>query len=214
MKNSIREKLKLYAITDSNLAKEKGVYQQVGEAIEGGVTMVQYREKRLDGDTLKEEALRLLRLCRENDVPFIVNDNVYLAKEIGADGVHLGADDMEVSKAREILGNDAIIGATAKTIEAAKNAMTAGADYIGSGAIFGTTTKKDAKPMDMKTLKAIAESVAIPVVAIGGITGENAMKLAGTNIAGIAVVSGIFGMDDIKEATQDLLSKVERIFRV
>lgn len=169
LNKELDEKLKLYAVTDAGLIGERDFLQCIRQAISGGITMLQYREKKLKDAELKKEAIKVRDICRENDITFIVNDNVELVKEICADGVHLGASDMEISKAREILGNDYIIGATAKTIEQAVNAKEAGANYLGSGAVFGTTTKLDAKPMDINTLKAIVKSVGIPVVAIGGI---------------------------------------------
>ena len=144
-------------------------------------------------------------------MPFIVNDNVELAKSIGADGVHIGQSDMELTRAREMLGQDAIIGVTAKTVEQAKAAETGGADYLGSGAVFGSSTKLDAKPMDHALLQEICESVHIPVVAIGGITGENVMKLTGRGMAGVAVVSGIFACPDIEAGTRKLRERVEQI---
>ena len=209
--SDLRNALKLYAITDSAALKGRSLADGVRQAIAGGITMLQYRKKNADYETMKAEALELQALCREAKVCFIINDHVALAKEIGADGVHLGASDMELSQARELLGENAIIGATAKTIEQALAARQAGADYLGSGAIFGTTTKADALPMEKSTLRAITEAANIPVVAIGGITGENVTELAGTGIAGVAVVGGIFGQDDIKTATRDLLDQVERI---
>lgn len=210
-KSNLKDQLKLYVITDSGVLKQGTLIDCTKAAIAGGITFLQYREKLLTGDKLKQEALALQTLCREANIPFIINDNVELAKEIGADGVHLGASDMELAKARSILGPEAIIGATAKTIEQALAAQEAGADYLGSGAIFGTTTKQDAKPMDMDTLRSITKSVPIPVVAIGGITGENVLGLKDTGIAGAAVVSGIYGQDNVKEATRDLLEKVGQI---
>ena len=210
-KSDLKNALKLYAITDSAALKGRSLADGVRQAIAGGITMLQYRKKNADYETMKSEALELQALCREAKVCFIINDHVALAKEIGADGVHLGASDMELSQARELLGENAIIGATAKTIEQALAARQAGADYLGSGAIFGTTTKADALPMEKSTLRAITEAANIPVVAIGGITGENVTELAGTGIAGVAVVGGIFGQDDIKTATRDLLDQVERI---
>lgn len=210
-RSDLRDALKLYAITDSATLKGRSLADGVGQAIAGGITMLQYRKKDADYDTMKAEALELQALCRAAKVCFIINDHVELAKEIGADGVHLGAGDMELARARELLGSDMIIGATAKTVEQALTAERAGADYLGSGAIFGTTTKADALPMDLATLRSITGAVRIPVVAIGGITGENVSGLAHTGIAGVAVVGGIFGQADIEAAATVLLDKVERI---
>ncbi len=206
-----REQLKLYAVTDRSWLGNETLYEQVEKALKGGATMVQLREKELDEAAFRQEAEELLKLCRNYHVPFIVNDNVELAKSIGADGVHIGQSDMELTRAREMLGQDAIIGVTAKTVEQAKAAETGGADYLGSGAVFGSSTKLDAKPMDHALLQEICESVHIPVVAIGGITGENVMKLTGRGMAGVAVVSGIFACPDIEAGTRKLRERVEKI---
>lgn len=206
-----REQLKLYAVTDRSWLGNETLYEQVEKALKGGATMVQLREKELDEAAFRKEAEELLKLCRNYHVPFIVNDNVELAKSIGADGVHIGQSDMELTRAREMLGQDAIIGVTAKTVEQAKAAETGGADYLGSGAVFGSSTKLDAKPMDHALLQEICESVHIPVVAIGGITGENVMKLTGRGMAGVAVVSGIFACPDIEAGTRKLRERVEQI---
>ncbi len=206
-----REQLKLYAVTDRSWLGNETLYEQVEKALKGGATMVQLREKELDEAAFRKEAEELLKLCRNYHVPFIVNDNVELAKSIGADGVHIGQSDMELTRAREMLGQDAIIGVTAKTVEQAKAAETGGADYLGSGAVFGSSTKLDAKPMDHALLQEICESVHIPVVAIGGITGENVMKLTGRGMAGVAAVSGIFACPDIEAGTRKLRERVEQI---
>lgn len=206
-----REQLKLYAVTDRSWLGNETLYEQVEKALKGGATMVQLREKELDEAAFRQEAEEILKLCRNYHVPFIVNDNVELAKSIGADGVHIGQSDMELSRAREMLGQDAIIGVTAKTVEQAKAAEAGGADYLGSGAVFGSSTKLDAKPMDHALLQEICKSVHIPVVAIGGITGENVMKLSGRGMAGVAVVSGIFACPDIEAGTRKLRERVEQI---
>lgn len=200
--------LVLYAVTDRSWLKGDTLYQQVEKALKGGVTMVQLREKYMDMEELKKEAVELMELCHSYGVPFLLNDYVELAKEIDADGVHVGQSDLEAASARAILGPDKIVGVTAKTVEQAKRAQENGADYLGSGAVFGTTTKTDAKPMELSLLKEICESVDIPVVAIGGITGENVERLAGCPIAGAAVVSGIFAQADIEDASRDLKRKI------
>lgn len=173
--------------------------------------MVQLREKHLDEETFIGEAKELLLLCHRYHVPLIINDNVKVAKLVGADGVHVGQSDMEISKVREILGENAVIGVTAKTVEQAKAAEAAGATYLGSGAVFGTSTKSDAKPMSFELFRQICESVSIPVVAIGGICGENLPQLTGQKMAGIAVVSGIFASDDIEAETRKLRQKMDDI---
>ena len=173
--------------------------------------MVQLREKELSEADFEQEAKELLELCHKYNVNLIINDNVALAAKVGADGVHIGQSDMGVDKARDILGKEKTIGVTAKTVEQAKAAEAAGADYLGSGAVFGTSTKKDAKPMDHALLQEICESVKIPVVAIGGIDGGNILLLKGRKMAGVAVVSGLFACEDIKKAAEDLREKADRI---
>lgn len=192
-----KKDLALYAITDRSWLKEnENLEDAVRSAILGGATMIQLREKEEKGEALKNLALKVQAVCKELNVPFLINDNVLLAAEIDADGVHVGASDMSVTEARQLLGPDKIIGATAKTVEGAKAAEVAGADYLGSGAIFGTNTKKDAKPLTMEALQEICSSVSIPVVAIGGIDESNIHKLKTLPIAGAAIVSGIFAQED------------------
>ncbi len=196
-----RDSLKLYVITESSLLKEgESLASVVEEAILGGATMVQYREKKLSYEAMRAEALSIKEICNKHRVPFIINDNVELAKDIDADGVHLGQSDADVSFARQVLSPEKIVGATAKTIEQALLAENKGADYLGSGAVFGTTTKKDAKKMSMELLDNICNAVKIPVVAIGGIDATNAAGLKEAPIAGVAVVSGVFALEDKRRA--------------
>lgn len=203
--------LKLYAITDRQWLQGARLSEHVKLAIEGGATMIQIRDKDIlstDSDAgLKDEyseALEIKRICHEHKVPLIINDNVQFAIDIDADGVHLGQDDMNPAEARKLLGADKIIGVTAKTVEQAKKAQADGADYLGSGAVFGSTTKLNAKPMTKELLSEITAAVDIPVVAIGGISADNAATLKGTGIAGIAVVGAIFASEDIKAAAREL----------
>ena len=203
--------LKLYAITDRQWLRGASLSEHVKLAIEGGATMIQIRDKDIlstDSDAgLKDEyseALEIKRICHEHKVPLIINDNVQFAIDIDADGVHLGQDDMNPAEARKLLGADKIIGVTAKTVEQAKRAEADGADYLGSGAVFGSTTKLNAKPMTKELLREITAAVDIPVVAIGGINADNAATLKGTGIAGIAVVGAIFASADIKAAARKL----------
>ena len=203
-----RNHLKLYAITDRSWLKGDTLAHQVELAILGGVTMIQLREKYLQGEALEELARQVQEVCREYQIPFIINDNVDLAKKIDADGVHVGQSDMAVGQARAILGPDKIIGATAKTVEQAKIAEEQGADYLGSGAVFGSKTKTDAIPMSKELLQQICESVHIPVVAIGGITLENVEQLKDCSITGVAVVSGIFAQPDITGAAREFKKKL------
>lgn len=211
MKNFDRNCLRLYAVTDRSWLGDETLYTQVEKALKGGATMIQIREKELDEAHFEQEAREIQQLCKSYKVPLIINDNVALAKRIHADGVHIGQSDMQLVSAREILGDDKIIGVTAKTVEQAKEAEASGADYLGSGAVFGSSTKTDAKPMDHALLQRICESVSIPVVAIGGITSGNAVRLSGRGIAGIAVVSGIFASPDIEAETRHLLELVNNI---
>lgn len=203
-----RKNLKLYAITDRAWLKGESLAHQVELAIKGGTTIVQLREKHLQGQELETLALEVQQVCKRYHVPFIINDDVELAKKIDADGVHVGQSDMAVEQARAILGPDKIVGATAKTIEQAQIAEKQGADYLGSGAMFGSTTKTDALPMTTELLQQICKSVQIPVVAIGGITIDNVEQLKDCSIAGVAVVSGIFAQEDIEKAAQEFRAKL------
>ena len=202
-----KEQLRLYVITDGMRNPEIKVEQ----AIEGGATIVQYREKSLGAEEKYEEAMKLFEVCREYGVPLIINDDVELAEKIGADGVHVGQSDMSVWEARKRLGKNAIIGATAKTIPQAIEAMNQGADYLGSGAMYVSSTKLDATPMSVECLKSICESVSIPVVAIGGITKNNMDPLIGTGIAGVAVINGVFGEKDVTLAAKEIYEKTIKI---
>lgn len=205
--------LRLYAVTDRSRLGEQTLYEQVEAALKGGVTCVQLREKGLDWAAFYEEAKDLKALCARFGVPLIINDNVELALKVDADGVHVGQEDMDARDVRELIGPDRILGVTAKTIEQAQKAQRNGADYLGSGAVFGSTTKLDAKPMTMELLKSICESVTIPVVAIGGIRRGNLASLAGTGIRGAAVVSGIFAAADIEEECRILRAEIEKFVK-
>ncbi len=206
-----REQLELYAITDRAWLGDETLAKQVEKALKGGVTMVQLREKNLERELFLQEAKEILAICHRYQVPLIINDDVALAKEVGADGVHIGQGDMALESARQILGEEAIIGVTAKTIEQARAAEAAGATYLGSGAVFGTSTKADAKPMTLDLFQEICESVSIPVVAIGGINASNLYSLKGRKMAGVAVVSGIFASHDIEAETKSLRHMMDDI---
>ncbi len=208
MTNNITKSLELYAITDRSWLNGRTIAQVVEEAILGGVTMIQYREKSLKGQELLEEAVTVQKVCGRYGIPFIINDDPYLAKDINADGVHLGQGDMPINEARKLLGSDKIIGITAKTVEQALAAERDGASYLGSGAMFGSSTKTDAKKMTVDELRSITGSVSIPVVAIGGITADNVSTLDKTGIAGVAVVSAVFAGENITEDTKKLRSIV------
>ena len=202
--NVTKESLLLYAVTDRYWLGGRTLRSVVEEALQGGVTFLQLREKNLDEEHFLEEARDLQALCRQYKVPFIVNDNVDVALAMGADGVHVGQHDMEAGDVRRLLGPDKILGVSAQTVEQALLAQERGADYLGVGAVFPTGSKDDADDVSYETLKAICEAVSIPVVAIGGITRENVKELAGSGICGIAVISAIFAQKDIKEASAKL----------
>ena len=206
-----KEMLRLYAVTDRSWLRGQTIYEQVEQALIGGATMVQLREKELDEDTFMREAVEMAKLCHRYGVPLLINDNVEIARRSGADGVHVGQDDMEAASVRSVLGSDMIVGVTAKTVEQALRAQEAGADYLGSGAVFGSATKLNAKPMTKELLNAICHAVQIPVVAIGGINRQNILELAGTDISGVAVVSGIFAADDIAAECRHLRNIVQQI---
>ena len=211
MINCSEKELMLYAVTDRYWLGDETLYDQVKKALDGGATFVQLREKNLDRADFLAEALEIQKLCREYGVPFVINDEVSIAKDIDADGVHVGQSDMEAMDVRKILGPDKILGVSAQTVEQAIIAEKHGADYLGVGAVFATGSKDDADDVSHETLKAICEAVSIPVIAIGGITKDNVSELAGSGICGVAVISAIFGQNDIKKATEELKVSVENM---
>ena len=202
--NFSKDNMLLYVVTDRRWTGTQTLYEQVEAALKGGVTCVQLREKHLSQEEFLAEALEMKELCHRYGVPLLINDNVELALRSGADGVHVGQSDMEAASARAMLGPDKIVGVTARTVEQAMAAERAGASYLGSGAVFGSTTKEDARPLDHAVLKEICSSVSIPVVAIGGITEENLPRLAGTGVDGVALVSTIFSAPDIETKCREL----------
>ncbi len=203
--------LLLYAVTDRHWLGKRSLKEVVKESLDGGVTFVQLREKTLEDDKFLEEAKELKQLCKEYDVPFVINDNVDIAIAMDADGVHVGQSDMEAGNVREKLGPDKIIGVSAQTVEQAVLAEQRGADYLGVGAVFPTGSKDDAVEVSHETLKAICEAVSIPVIAIGGISVNNVSELAGSGIVGIAVISAIYAAKDIKKAAEDLKAETARV---
>ena len=211
MINCSEKELLLYAVTDRHWLGEETLYDQVKKALDGGATFVQLREKNIDREVFLAEAKEIQKLCKEYGVPFVVNDEVSIAKDIDADGVHVGQSDMEAMDVRKILGPDKIIGVSAQTVEQAIIAEKHGADYLGVGAVFTTGSKDDADDVSHETLKAICEAVSIPVIAIGGITKDNVAELAGSGICGVAVISAIFGQKDIQKATEELKFSVENM---
>lgn len=206
-----REMLLLYAVTDRGFTGRYSLYEQIEEALKGGVTMIQLREKNLLEEAFVQEAARVKELCRRYHVPLIINDNVEVALKSGADGVHVGIEDMPVAKIRKRCGKDLIIGATAKTAAQARAAEAAGADYLGVGAVFPSPTKREAIRITAEELKEICSSVRIPAVAIGGISADNVGELAGGGMDGIAVVSAVFGAEEIRRAAEELKEKAKAV---
>ena len=195
----------LYAVTDRAWVGKMSLYEQVEAALKNGATCIQLREKDLDEADFLKEAKDIAALCRKYNVPFIVNDNVEIAVACNADGIHVGQEDMEAADVRKRVGDKMIIGVSAHTVEEAIKAQKHGADYLGLGAVFSTSTKTDVDVMSYETLKAICSAVDIPTVAIGGISKNNIMKLRGSGVDGVAVVSAIFGAEDPGTATAELL---------
>ena len=201
------EQLRLYAVTDRAWAADEDDFlAQVEDAVDGGATFVQLREKHLNEEAFLAEAERFVALCRRKGVVSIINDNVGIAAKTGADGVHVGQEDLAAGRVRQLLGPDKIIGVSAHTVEEALAAQAAGADYLGTGAAFVTGTKTDAKPISRETIRAICAAVDIPVVAIGGITRDNILELKGCGLDGVAVVSALFAQKDVKAAAEELLT--------
>lgn len=209
--SALKESLLLYAVTDRSWTGEKSLFEQVEETLKGGTTFLQLREKNLSDEEFKSEAEEIKKICAEYKVPFVINDNVELAKEIDADGVHVGQDDMNASNVRQIIGNDKILGVSVQTVEQAILAEKQGADYLGVGAVFSTSTKSDAIEVPYEMLQKICSAVKIPVVAIGGINKSNVNQLAKSGICGIAVISAIFAEKNILEATKELKNIVKKI---
>lgn len=202
--NCDKKDLLLYAVTDRAWLGDKTLSWQVEESLKGGATMIQLREKHLDHEHFLKEAKEIKELCRKYQVPFLINDDVDLAVEVDADGVHVGQHDMEAGEVRKKIGPNRILGVSAQTVEQALLAQQAGADYLGVGAVFPTGTKDDADAVSIQTLGEICRAVSIPVVAIGGIGQDNVMQLAGSGICGIAVVSAIYAQTDIQNAASTL----------
>ena len=201
----------LYAVTDRAWVGKQTLYEQVESALKGGVTCVQLREKNQIEEEFLREAIEISSLCKKYNVPFIINDNVKIAIECSATGVHVGQDDCEVSEVRKRVGDEMIVGVSAHNVEEAKKAVASGADYLGVGAVFSTSTKADTDVLSFETVKAICNAVDVPVVAIGGINRENILKLKGTGVDGAAIVSGIFAAEDIESECKTLLALSEEM---
>ena len=204
-----KKDLLLYAVTDRRWLNGRKLYDDVRLSLEGGVTFLQLREKEMGDDDFIAEAKEIFSLCKEFNVPFVINDNVEVAKAVDADGVHVGQKDMEARDVRKILGPDKIIGVSAQTVEQAIFAEKQGADYLGVGAVFATGSKDDAEDVSYETLCKICKAVSIPVIAIGGITEKNVSQLSGSGICGAAVISAIYAAKDICPATKTLKSAIK-----
>ncbi len=202
--------LLLYGVTDRAWTGQQSLLEQVESALQGGATCIQLREKDLEEEAFLAEAVALKALCQRYSVPFIVNDNVEVAIKSGANGIHVGQEDLEAARVRQIMGEEVILGVSVKTVEQALLAQSMGADYLGVGAVFPTATKADAEGISRETLKAICQAVSIPVVAIGGIDSENMGTLASTGIAGVALVSAIFKGEDIEGRCRSLRLLAEK----
>ena len=199
-----KQDLLLYAVTDRSWLNGETLYSQVEKALKGGATFIQLREKELDEASFLEEAKEIKKLCRQYQVPFVINDSVDITLAVDADGVHVGQSDMEAGDVRAKLGPDKIIGVSAQTVEQALRAQAHGADYLGVGAVFPTGSKADAVEVEHETVKAICDAVEIPVIAIGGISKNNVLELSGNGLCGIAVISAIFAQKDIEGAARGL----------
>ena len=209
------EEMRMYAVTARIRAGEDDevLLEQVAQAIDGGARIVQLREKGLREEHLLALARRFAQLCREKGAISIINDDVDIALAADADGVHVGQEDLAADRARQVLGPDKLVGVSAHSVEEARAAQAAGADYLGVGAAFSTGTKADARPIDRDVYRQITRTVDIPVVAIGGISAENILELAGCGLSGVAVVSALFAQPDVRAAAEALKRLSEEIAR-
>lgn len=205
--------MRLYAVTDRAWLNGKTLVSQVEEALKGGTTCIQLREKNLNYDEFLKEAFEIKALCKNYSVPFFINDNVDVAIACEADGIHVGQHDMEASDVKAKIGDKMMLGVSVQTVEQALEAKKNGADYLGVGAVFSTSTKPDADSVSRETLSAICNAVSIPVVAIGGISKENILKLSGTGVNGVALVSAIFASNDIEKECKELLALSEKMVK-
>ena len=210
-----RADYRLYLVTDRNCLQQQTLEQAVEQAILGGVTLVQLREKAIASKEFYERALRIKAICHHYNVPLLINDRVDIALAVEADGVHIGQSDLPCGVVRQLLGKDKIIGVSARTAQQAIQAQADGADYLGVGAMFATSTKQDAKTVSVETLNDIRQSVTLPIVAIGGINHttlpalQQALQAADTSIDGVAVVSAILGQKDVKLASEKLKEMIK-----
>jgi len=203
----------LYAVTDRSWTGKQNLYEQVESALKGGVTCVQLREKDLDEESFLKEAIEISGLCKSYGVPFFINDNVEIAIKCHADGIHVGQEDMEASKVRERVGEEMMIGVSVHSVAEAIEAVKNGADCLGVGSMFSTSTKKDVDLLPKETLRDICAAVDIPVVAIGGINRSNILKLSGSGADGVALVSAIFASEDIESECRELYKLSEEMIK-
>ena len=206
-----KEMMLLYAVTDRMWTGKQTLMEQVEDALKGGATCVQLREKELDEAAFLQEALEMKALCEKYHVPFFVNDNVEIAVKCKADGIHVGQSDMATAKVRQTVGEDMMIGVSVHSVEEALVAVRNGADCLGVGAMFSTSTKADANVLTKEVLKEICDAVDVPVVAIGGISKDNMADLKGTGVDGVALVSAIFAAEDIEEECRILRQMAEEM---
>lgn len=203
--------LLLYAVTDRTWVGKQTLLEQIEDALRGGATLVQLREKNLDEESFIREAIQAKTLCQKYGVPLIINDNVEVALKSGADGVHVGIEDAPVAEIRKRVPADFIIGATCKTVKQAQMAERSGADYMGVGAVFPSPTKTNAIRITNEQLQEIVSAVSIPAVAIGGISHDNILEIKGSKVSGVAVISAIFGAEDIEAATAQLKEQAKAV---
>ena len=208
-----KEIMGLYAVTDRAWVGRQTLYHQVEAALKGGVTCVQLREKELGEDAFLQEAREIAPLCRAYGVPFFINDNVEVALACHADGIHVGQEDLAAGQVRQRVGEDMMIGVSVHSVAEALDAVNQGADYLGVGAMFTTSTKADAAVVSMETLREICAAVEIPVVAIGGIGRDNMTRLIGTGVDGVALVSAIFAAEDIEKECRQLRKLSEEMVK-
>ena len=213
-KEAIRKAMQLYVVTDRTWLKGARLADVCKEVLEHGATFLQIREKVLGEGEFEREARELKGLCEAYGVPFVVNDNIEIARRVDADGVHVGQTDVQGKDVRALIGPDKILGISAATVEEARAAEQAGADYIGVGAVFGTSTKKNARNLTVETLREISAAVQIPVVAIGGINGESLPRLQGSGVDGVAVISAVFAPEHPGKAAEQLLKLSERVLEL
>lgn len=207
-----RKDMLLYLVTDRTWLKDKTLPEVVEFIIKNNATFIQLREKNLDYNSFKELAMELKRITDKYQIPFVINDNIQIAMEIDADGVHLGQKDLVATKARDILGKDKILGVSVNNVQQAIEAEKAGVDYLGVGSVFSTSTKLDARNVEMEEIKKITKTVNIPVVGIGGINEENIHLLKGSGLDGVAVISAILAQKDIEKATRNLYKLSKEVF--